>query len=322
MYDIRLAKAITYTAQLVTNWVKQHLEKCEHKCIYGDTDSLYLCVQNQVKKLCSESEVDYDSITWDERREMMYTVSKKIDIIVAEALSELSDYLCVFERCLHMKRELFGFAGIWIKKKTYCIKLLDKEGKYCGPDEKPYVKGFDIAKSSANPKWILDTLVEHLELVFTGNSKAVYEFEAKKRSEFKELHPDDFSFIRSTTAMGNYSSAEDKGVQAHIKAAIIYNDIASKEEFKSIFPKVYIGDKIRYFYTKTPNGLGTNVAGYSVSADGKRFLDVLKNEYGIEPDFDTQWEKILIGPARRLTDAVGWNMDSFKRNSIFDIMRK
>jgi DNA polymerase elongation subunit (family B) len=39
MYDIRLAKAITYTAQLVTNWVKQHLEKCEHKCIYGDTDS-------------------------------------------------------------------------------------------------------------------------------------------------------------------------------------------------------------------------------------------------------------------------------------------
>lgn len=294
----------------------QYLEKKLHLNIqYADTDSIFVSVESPMRNLCAAKNVDYDSLDYDEKRKYMQLISDKIESTIRAGYDELHENLNVIDPTFSMKRELFGDKGIWLGKKMYCIKVIDKEGVPQSRSDKPYVRGFDIAKKSANPKWVIDRLTEYLELVFDGNREEVVKFEKEKQKQFASLSPDDKFFIRSVSSFNNYKNVDSKGAQAHTKGAIIYNSVVRKHNMSSVCPLVFEGDRVRFCYVKEPNSLNTNAIAYNSSADGDMFVDFLKKEYGIELDDNKQWETIFLKPARRLTAALSWDMSGIGKFS-------
>lgn len=323
MYDIRLAKSITYTSQLVIKWMKQYVkEKLNLSAIYNDTDSAYFSIIQPIRKLCIAKNLNYDTLTYEEKSKLFDIISSKIDSTIKEGYDILQDNLNVFEKTLSMKRELYGDKGIWLGKKMYCIKVIDKEGIQKVPTDKPYVKGFDIAKKSATPKWIIDILTEYLELVFEGNKEKIVKFERDKYKEFLNLEPDNFFFIRSVSSFNNYNDVKSKGVQAHIKGALIYNKIVKEQKLKRQFPIIKEGNRIRFCYVLEPNNINSNSLGYHINADGTKFIDIALKEYNLKIDYNRQWDVIFLGPARRLTEAIKMNMNNIDKVSFSKFFSK
>jgi hypothetical protein len=324
-YDIRLAKAITYTSQLAIKWIMKYVSKNIYNInvIYSDTDSMYLSVHESFKKLCIAKNLKYESLTFDEKRDLISKyIEPKILSVIEQGYEELAKNLNVIENTFLMKRELIGDSGIWLAKKSYCIKMIDKEGVPKNEKDKPYVKGFEIAKKSSNSKWIVDTLIEYLELLFKGNKTIVTNFEKKKFSEFKELPANDFFGLKNVSSLNKYSDINGKSVQAHIRGALSYNRVITEQKLESSFPLIHQDDKIHWCYVAPGNKLGTNCIAFLDGVDGDRILDVIKKEYRVEIDYKKQWETIFMSPARRLTNALDWVMIDTGKTNIMSLLRK
>lgn len=324
LFDIRLAKAITYTSQLSIKWIMEYLNKNLNiiKILYSDTDSTFLSVTESLKKLCEIKKIDYDNLSFNEKYDLITKfLIPKIEESIKEGYKILGEVLNVYENTFEMKREIIGDKGLWLAKKSYCIKMIDKEGIRKYEDSKPYVKGFEIAKKSSNSKWIIDILTEYLELIFKNNKDNIIKYEKEKYLEFKKLLVNDFFAIRSVSSLNNYETVNTKGAMTHIKGALVYNKIIKDLNLENSFPYIHQGDKIHFSYIIEPNIFNSNSIAYLDGIDGDKFLNIIKEKYKIEIDYKKQWETIFIHPARRLTDAINWKIPDSSKTNIMSLLK-
>jgi len=293
------------------------------KSLYIDTDSLYLSVTESIKKLCEIKKINYADLSFNDKYELISEfIIPKIETIIKSGYEKLGNNLNVFENTFEMKRELIGDAGIWLAKKSYCVKMIDKEGVRKTEKDKPYVKGYEIAKKSSNSKWVIDNLIEYLELIFKNDKFKTTAFEKEKYKEFKNNLVNDYFSIRSVSSLNNYESVDSKGAQAHIKGCILYNTIIKENKLESSFPFIKQGDKIHFSYIIEPNKFNSNSIAYLDGIDGDQFLKIVKDKYNIEINFKKQWETVFIKPARRLTNAVNWIMIDNSKTNIMSLLKE
>lgn len=286
-------------------------------------NSMYLSVSKSLKKLCELKNINYDSLSYDKKYELISElIIPKIQQTIKEGYEELSKVLNVYENTFEMKRELIGDKGIWLAKKSYCIKVIDKEGIRKSEKDKPYVKGFEIAKKSSNSKWIIDSLTEYLELLFKDDKMLVTKFEKNKYSEFKQLSPNDYFGIKTVSSLDNYEKTTTKGAQAHIKGCLVYNQIINDNKLESSFPLIHQSDKIHFAYIIEPNKFNSNCIAYLDGIEAEQFLKIAKEKYKIEIDIKKQWETVFIRPTRRLTNALEWVMIDTNKTNLFSLMKK
>jgi len=321
-FDIRLAEAVTYTSQLVIRYMIQYLEKnLGIEIIYSDTDSLYLSVEPQVRKYCKKTGKNYEDLTYEQKREIYDLLDKKISKVIKRGYELLSKRLNVRENDFKMVREIYGNKAIWLGKKNYLIKMIDKDGNLKSPETPPYVKGFDIVKSGATTKWIIEALKEYAELIFTEDKEGVVKFEKEKFQEYKKQNPFSLFKPKSLSSMNKYTF-NSKGCPIHIKAALVYNMVVKEHNLQADFPEVSEGNKILFAYIQKPNRFNSHVIGYSDQINEEKFWEFVIKHYTIKLDYQKMWDTDFISPARRLTDALKWDISNFNKSNFANLLKE
>lgn len=321
LFDVRLAKSITYTAQLVTRWMINHLSKRGIEIVYSDTDSLYITINKYVKKYCDAKKINYDDLSYDDKRLIFSEIDTKIQEIISQGYDELSIILNVREKTFKMEREIYGDRGIWLGKKNYVIKMIDKSGISKKQTDKPYVKGYDIAKKAATTNFIINLLEQYVELVFFKTRTDLIDFERENFKKYKELPYSELFSPKSINSLNNYESVESKGAQAHIKGALSYNKIVKENKLEGQYPIITEGAKIKYSYILMPNKLGSNTIAYHDEADGDKFIKFALEKYNLKIDYNKMWDTDFVKPAHRLTDALKMNMSNVNKNSFLSLFK-
>ncbi len=319
-FRLEIAEGITLTGQLALRYMSQVIddflnEVCGTKnviyAIYGDTDSIFICLDNWVKYMkLDESNVDNVITQMDEY------MANVIEPLIANNYDKLSDYLGAKENLLIMKREALADATIFRGKKNYIMQLYDNEHvRFAEPKMK--MMGVETAKSST-AMIIRNKLKECFKIVINKNTR--------KPSELKKLVDDfreefdrvDVVAIASPRGVSDIDKwIDDKGniisgCPIHVRASINYNNfIASDPKLKRKYEQIKNGSKIRFIKLKEPNLIHSYVVA---------FIDELPEEMELDKYINRkqQFEDTFMGPLESFTQLIDWDIRrSVSLNSLF-----
>jgi DNA polymerase elongation subunit (family B) len=308
-FDIRLAEAITLSAQLSIRWIANHINELLNKTIgsvdvdyiiASDTDSIFINLEQLMKKLHK----NWDGKPTPECIELMNQVCKQVFLpFINKCFLELSDYMNAYECKMEMKRESLADAGIWTAKKNYFLRVWDAEGvRY----NKPKIKITGLAAiRSSTPAVARKKLKEIFDLILNGDYKVVNQFIQDFRAEFNGLNPADIAFPRSINGLDTYGS--DKTIwksktPPQVKGALVYNRLLKKLKLTNQYEAVKEGEKAKFIYLREPNPIQSTVIS---------FQTVLPREFDIMDylDYDSMYQKAFLDPLKDIMGAMGWGVD-------------
>jgi DNA polymerase elongation subunit (family B) len=313
-YDVRLASAITLSAQLALKWAAKKVmehpmrKKYRWELLYGDTDSLYLSVKYVVDqiRLRKPDISDKDLI-----KQVNGFVAKVIQPILNDGYDELAEYVNANENRMFMNHEKTITNALWTSKKRYALNVLWDEGvTYDKPKLK--VKGIEIVRSST-PKVIRDALKESVAIMLEDESKLL-DFVKEQKDKFKTHDVLNIAFPRSANnidkflvekADGSYGYASKTPIG--VRAAIIYNN-----HIKDLdgWPEIQSGEKIKYVYLTKPNIFDENVIGFirRIPEDAIKYVD-----------WDMQFEKTFLSVIQNIYRKMGKVFKMHKETNLMDI---
>ena len=284
-FDLDNAEAITLsgqqliknTAKIVDHYYNRELgEKTEH-CIYTDTDSVFFSALPLVKHRYPDIDTDDDVI-----------MTEKILGIAEEVQNHINDTYTPYAKKFHnldthkfdIKQETVAKSGIWIAKKRYAQWIINSEGVVVN---KLDVKGIDVVRSNypaAFKKFLGEILMDILQKVPKDTiDNKIYEFrlaipsypivEIAKSTGVKNIR-------KYLPASGTYKpfNTSFKGVPAHVKASINYNDLLSYYNRENA-GKINNGDKIKWVYLKD-NPLGLESCAFKGYDDPQEIEDFIE----------------------------------------------
>lgn len=307
-FDTRLAESITKTGQVAIQWVMIYINKflntyCETTDIdyqiYGDTDSLYLELNQVVIKN------NWDKLSPREISDKLDEFSiNKLQPVIKKAFNDLLNYLNHRTLILDMARENIASRGLWNGvKKRYAMAVWDSEGvKYDKPKFK--IQGLEAVKNSY-PRFVRKALKESIEIILTKTEPELHELVAKLEEEIKQAPFEEISFNKNCNELSKYAHKETiftKGCPINTRAALTYNHLLKKMKLDNRFPSIRESDKIKLCYMLLPNPTNSNVIG--VPGELPKELELEKFI-----DYRTQFEKAFLQPLKNTTDAIGWTVE-------------
>lgn len=310
-YDVRLAEAITSAGQLSIKWAEKHVNlylnkvlKTNHDYVINiDTDSLGLHLGPLVSKMNID---DVDKAI----KFLIKSVESAIQPEVNLTVLKLADYINAYQNKLNLKIEKICSRGVYTAKKRYALMVYYNEGVvYAKPQLK--VTGLQIV-SSATPKVVRDKLKECVIIIMTKTEKELQQYVVDFNKEFYNYKPEEIAFPSSVNGLSKYKDSRTiytKGTPIAVRAALLYNKKILDSKLKSKYELIQEGEKIKYIYLKMPNTLRENVIG---------FPHKLPQEFNLSSDIDykTMYDKAFKLPLEKITNCVGWSIES--RNSIMD----
>jgi DNA polymerase elongation subunit (family B) len=306
MYE--LASAITLSGQTAIQWATRKLNEFMAKILgkerdyvlAADTDSIHMDFSSIVEVYKKKKPgATRDDIT----NFIDKIVEEKFQPYLNELYQELADYMNAYEQKMHMKRENIVEVGVYLAKKKYIYNVLDSEGvRY----EKPTLKvtGLELVKSNT-PAFCRGKMKEACKIVLEQGEDDLIKFIEATRKEFNGLQFEDIAYPQGVNHIGKYTDRNGdykKGTQIYARGAIIYNKLLKQRNLTKKFETIGDGDKIKYCYLRMPNPLQENIISVPFS---------LPEELGLHDyvDFETQFEKTFIGPIKRITNAIGWEIE-------------
>jgi DNA polymerase elongation subunit (family B) len=313
-YDLDNANSITHSGQVSIRWVSDRINKFignylnnnRDRIITNDTDSLFLDLNDIVKKYCvgmSEIEiVDYldnfsATILTDE---------------IKDIYQKLGDYLHFHKHCLSMVRDVISSRFLITAKKRYIANVWDAEGvRYSTPKMK--VVGLEVVRSST-PKFFRDKLKQAYSIILTQDNDALIKFIETASAESKKLNSAEVGITRGVSDVNKYTDYSGnyiKGCPIGARSAIIYNQFIIKNNLQHKYELIKNGDKIKTVYLKLPNPL---------HEDSVAFFDKIPPEMSLEKyvNFDLQIEKCFMKPLESVLDVIGWKIAT--QNTLEDLL--
>ena len=305
-YAKQNAEAITLSGQLINKWTHVRINEFLNtllntpgkiRTVAGDTDSLYLCLDDIVKKMNIEHLSDNEIA--DKLDEFMKKIlSPKIDKIS----DELCEYMNAVKNKMVWEREAIASVAIYVRKKAYVMKVVDSEGvRYDPPKIK--MKGLEAVKAGAYPQWARKFLKECYTIAIEHDDERVLQKKIKELEKtFYELDVNEIASPRSVNHIEKYLDVETglwiKGTQKHIRAAILFNWLCDKKNLP--LEKITSGTKIKFIDLKEPNPLHQDVIG---------FRTFLPKEFELEKYIDREsiYEKTFIEALSIFLKAINWN---------------
>jgi len=326
--DDDIARSITLTGQavikhsnvLLTEFIKNNsaltdkdLEKYS-PIIYNDTDSCYV----SIKKIVDHTGVkmiDAGNNITPEYHKMVKDLEEHLNVGIKQwGIDNLYSKDCR----LLFKRELIADAGVFLQKKRYVVRMLDKEGIPCSKFK--YV-GVEVVRTTmpAPIKPRVKNLIE--TMILTRSQAATNKILTETYHTFKSLPINDIAFVMGIKGYEKYASQcsefkTAKHMPIHVKAGYFYNKLIDRFDLVSKYEKIGTGDKIRYFYIKQPNKLGLSVIGY-------KYKFPVELEKILEPDHEKMFEKIIFSVMERFYESVGWKIASpsmAAQTDLFDLL--
>jgi len=240
-------------------------------------------------------------------------IADKVNIVA----QEVQDYLNTFydilaSRILHVenhrleiKKEYVAKAGLWVAKKRYAQWIISDNGVPC---DKLDVKGLDVKRSSfpkAFQKVMSDVLIDILR---SKTEEEITENVAQFKKSMSSLPFTDISKNSAVKNLKKYMPKGErplfhimKGTPAHVKAAIMYNDLLVHFKAPYKYFPMRGGDKIKWCYLKT-NPLGIDGLGFTGYQDPPEITKFIETYI----DRDRIFEAELHHKLQDFYDAIGW----------------
>lgn len=270
--------------------------------IYIDTDSVFFSAVPLLN-------IRFNS--W--KNEDDTTIAKYVNDIAQESQDFLNKFYDIFASKLfniskhrfEIKKEYVAKAGLWVAKKRYAQWIIMNNGL---PVDKLDVKGLDVKRSSF-PKAFQEIMSTVLIDILKG--KAEDEITNKVLEFKKNMHSLPIVQIAKNSAvkgMDKYTPKGKrnlfhimKGTPAHVKAAILYNDLLIHFNVAFNYQPMRAGDKIKWVYLKN-NPFGIDGLAFTGYSDPKEILDLLEKY----TDRDRLFEAELHYKLQDFYTAVGW----------------
>lgn len=297
-YDLRLASAITLSAQLA---IKTALRKVDKEmntkaAVACDTDSGYFCIQPVIDRVLKKKNMTTEQIV-----DFCDNFAKKyIEPWVTESYEELSDYLNCTENRMVMKREKIIEKALLVGKKKYAFLVWDDEGtRY--KERKLKVTGLEIVRSST-PKIVKPFIEEGLQIVFENDKDKLIDYIKEVREKFNDFEPEQIAFPRGVSSISKWVDANGNakdGIPIGARAAFMFNKYVDKHELNMY--KLEDGAKIKFLYMLTPNKcFNSNVFGFPQKLDPElhKYVDV-----------NMQFEKTFKAVLRNICQHVNIDID-------------
>lgn len=204
---------------------------------------------------------------------------------------------------------------LWVGKKKYIKNTTWKKGARFDNFSKIEVKGLE-ANQSSMPKYIRGKLKELTKFLFESNGKPDYTTLVNKliaiRQDFQVLPIEE---ICKTERISNYhdfilndtTNIEiGPNCKPHTKGAALYNYLLyNDEKMKNKYQFIQTGERVKYMHIKD-SSFNTEVFSFTPGS--------FPYEFRIIPDYDTQFEKLILGPLNNITKAL--NIEPLDRNLV------
>lgn len=303
-FDIRLAVAITTTAQLAIQWVANDMNKSLNDMLktdgdydyiaYSDTDSMYILMEPLLNKL---------GVKDNHIEKMDKLCAGPISNIITKSFDELAEYTNAYEQKMSMKREILADKAIWTAKKRYILNVCDDEGVRLN-EPKIKITGLEAIKSST-PEACRPKIKDAIKIMMNGDNDQLITFIDKFREEFRTLDEDMISFPRGVNNLKQYSdklTTWSKGTPIHVRGALVYNQILKQKNLTNEWESIKEGEKLKFVYLKEPNPFHSNIISFSTLLPP----EIDAHEY---IDYDTQFDKSFVQPLKIVLDAIGWHLE-------------
>jgi len=310
-YDVEMAEAITLSGQLSIRWIENKLNEFLNKTletdgvdyvIASDTDSVYICLDELVKKTCAGKSRD-EIVNYLDK-----ACTKVFEPFIEQKYDELAKLMNAYSNKMYMKREVIASTGVWTAKKRYMLNVFDCEGiRYAEPKVK--IMGIETSRSST-PQVVRDSLKSMIKIIMDGTESELISAVDSFRKKFKSLSPEDVAFPRGVSNITKYMDSINiyaKGTPIAVKGALIYNHHVKKMKLQRKYRSIIDGDKIKFIYLKTPNP----VAGSYGKDHVFSFPNSIPKELNLTPyiDYDKQFNVSFLEPLNNILKAVGWNYE-------------
>jgi len=254
-----------------------------------------------------------DKRTPDWKTQSDADIAIMVDGIAGESQDYLNDFYDIFadkilnvqNHRLEIKKEYVAKSGLWIKKKRYAQWIISDNGVPC---DKLDVKGLDVKRSSF-PKAFQKVMGDVLIDILKGKTEEEVTDYVREFKDSMTTHP--IQNIAKNSAVKDLKKyfpkgerrifQTAKGAPAHVKAAIVYNDLLNHFDCPYKYFPMKGGDKIKWVYLKT-NPLGLDGLGFTGYQDPKEILDFITTYI----DHDKLFERELGHKLQDFYTAVGW----------------
>ena len=303
------AEAITLSGQLTIRWAEKHvneylqrvMEDDKDRIIAIDTDSIYVCLDDLVKKFKTGTfHREIDEIKQDDEGVTQFIdkmAQKAIEPVLEKCFNKLAKYLSAYDQKMVMKREVIASKVIFTGKKKYIANVINNEGvQYAKPKMK--ITGIESVRSST-PQVCRKMIEDSLDIIMNQDETTLQEYVKENREQFRTLPAEDVAFPRGVSEVTRYTVGDsyDKGTPIAVRGAILYNKYRKKGS-EPIRDK----DKVKFTYLKIPNPIGENVIAFPA---------VLPNELGLHDyvDYDEQFDKAYLSPINIICEKIGWKTE-------------
>ena len=308
-FDQRIAEAITTSGQLSIKWIEKEInrylnsllktEEDKDFVVAVDTDSVYICMNDLVKKVFEGKEDDKNKVI-----DFLDKVcSEQMEKVIDKSYQKLAKYMNAFDQKMVMKRENLADRALWTAKKRYIMNVYDSEGvRYEEPQLK--IMGIEAIRSST-PAACKDKMKHVFKIIMNGTEDDAINYIDEFRKEFQTLDAEDIFFPRSVRGITKYHDAAHlykKGTPIHVKGALLYNKLLADKKLLHSYPTIKDGEKIKFAYLKKQNTTGGEVIA---------ILNQLPKELELQQyiDYDKQFQKAFIEPMASVMNSVGWQTE-------------
>jgi hypothetical protein len=304
LYDIDCAKSITMTGQALikeSEKLTNHIINTKYGLDYdhvfaGDTDSIYLTLIKVLEKLNIKISDKDGNLTPEFEEVENYIVDSINNGVTDWAKNKLNSHDPRFE----FKRESICPKAIWVGKKHYILRIINKEGVKM---DKIKYSGLSVVKAtfSDEVKSITKGIVKE---IMSDNTKAqcdaifINEYEG-----FKDLDTKYVSTRSSMKVLDKWGSKCNgfktvSGCPRHAKWSVYYNHLLKELDLEHKYPVIEDGKKIKLVYVE-PN---------KYNIDGMAYIDELPSEFGLVVDKKKMFEICVIKCLQPIYEAIGWKI--------------
>jgi len=297
-----LCSAVTMNGQFIDQYLIKEFNRRypDVLIVAGDTDSLYLSLEKMVEKECkgmSESEI----VAWVDKFS-----ANELQQVIDDAFEQIAEYVGATKNYMKMAREKVIISALWTAKKHYAYKMIMEDDKLLSKPKYGY-KGLECVKSSI-PKAIRQMQKETINTILDDID--VYDMIQKCRAKIMQLSPEEIAFPKTCNGLRKYADGKGgwiKGAQAHVKAAMVYNNYLMKNSLAGEYPMIMDGDKIRFVWLKEPNIFNSPTFGF---INRLPIDNLIKDFVDYETIYYKSYEKIMtdmldrIGLSRQISKTV------------------
>ena len=304
MYNIEIAKAITgngrYFIKLLANNINAKLSKLFGKkeyCIAGDTDSVYILLDDVAKEFLKRK----PNSNKEEIVNFMDKAFKRIVVpIISGTVEDFSTKLnSKNTSVIGVEREVISESAAFFGKKNYIMAVNDNEGvRYHTPKLK--MVGVEIKKSSI-PEFVKESLSEAVDIILFKENDDIINFVKEAEDEFYEQLEDSLSKTTSVNKL-DYDLNSSKSIPINSRAALVHNKFILDNNLQEQFELIQPGDKIKLIYLNPQNPTLNDIIGYKDA----RLIDNYFKDY---VDLKVVWKKYFLGPLKNMTTPIGWNLE-------------